>query len=213
MTIAHPPQTVEALRARLAVRRDKTLVSLIAFAGLRPGEALALRWGDIREHSVFATKAISLGEEKGTKTGKERVVPLMKPVVQDLSEWKLASGRPDDTALVFPAADGGLWKDHDYRNRRRRLFKPSANPVGIAKPYDLRHSYASLRFAERANPAEIADEMGHSLEVLFSTCAHVIAELKGAGPVSAEELILEAHRGHILPTSSEDATSMTGSEQ
>ena len=55
--------------------------------------------------------------------------------------------------------------------------------------------------------------MGHSLEVLFSTYAHVIAELKGAGPVSAEELILEARRGHILTTSSEDATSMTGSEQ
>ncbi len=38
-----------------------------------------------------------------------------------------------------------------------------------------------MLFAERANPAEIADEMGHSLEVLFSTYAHVIAELKGAG--------------------------------
>ena len=188
-------------------------MSLIAYAGLRPGEALALRWGDIREHSVFVTKAVSLGEEKGTKTGKERVVPLMKPVIQDLNEWKMVSGRPDDNTLVFPASDGGLWKDHDYRNWRKRVFKPAANPLGIAKPYDLRHSYASLRFAERANPAEIADEMGHSLEVLFSTYAHLIAELKGAGPVSAEALILEARCGHILTTSSEDAASMTGSEQ
>ena len=77
----------------------------------------------------------------------------MKPVVQDLNEWKLASGRPDDTALVFPAADGGLWKDHDYRNWRRRLFKPTANPLGIAKPYDLRHSYASLRFGRESQPS------------------------------------------------------------
>ncbi len=77
---------------------------------------MALRWGDIREHSVFVIRAVSLGEEKSTKTGKERVVPLTKPVVQDLNEWKLASGRPDDTALVFPTADGGFWEDHDYRN-------------------------------------------------------------------------------------------------
>jgi hypothetical protein len=55
--------------------------------------------------------------------------------------------------------------------------------------------------------------MGHRLEVVFSTYAHVIADLKGAGRVSAEELILEARRGHVLVTSSEDATSMTGSEQ
>ena len=193
--------------------RDRMLVSLIAYAGLRPGEALALRWGDLGEHSVFVTKAVALGEAKSTKTGKERVVHLMKPVIQDLNEWRLASGRPDDGTLVFPASDGGLWKDHDYRNWRKRVFKPAASLLGIAKPYDLRHSYASVRFAERANPAEIADEMGHSLEVLFSTYAHVIAELKGAGQVSAESLILEARRGHISVTSSEDLTSMAGSEQ
>ena len=93
------------------------------------------------------------------------------------------------------------------------MFKSAAAPVGIARPYDLRHSYASLRFAERANPAEIADEMGHSLEVLFNTYAHVIAELKGAGPVTAEALILEALRGHILVTSSGDSTATTRSAQ
>ena len=58
---------------------------------------------------------------------------------------------------------------------------------------------------------EIAEEMGHSLEVLFSTYAHVIKELKGLGPVSSEDLILEARRGHILVTSSEDSTATTGS--
>ena len=120
-------------------------------------------------------------------------------------------GRPADDALVFAASTGEHWQDHDYRNWRKRVFKPAAVPVGIARPYDLRHSYASLRFAERANPAEIADEMGHSLEVLFNTYAHVIAELKGVGPVSAEALILEVRSGHILVTSPENTTATTGS--
>ena len=31
-----------------------------------------------------------------------------------LAEWKLACGRPADTELVFPAASGGPWLDHDY---------------------------------------------------------------------------------------------------
>jgi integrase len=56
-----------------------------------------------------------------------------------------------------------------------------------ATPYDLRHSFASLMFHEQRNPLEIADMMGHSPQVLFSTYAHVIAELRGAAPISAEE--------------------------
>jgi hypothetical protein len=85
-------------------------------------------------------------------------------------------------------------------------LQASATSLGIARPYDPRHSYASLRFAERTNPAEIAEEMGHSLEVLFNTYAHVIADLKGTAAVSAEALIFGARRGHILVTSTENAS-------
>ena len=38
------PSTIEAMRAA-ASARDAALVSVLAYAGLRPGEALALRWG------------------------------------------------------------------------------------------------------------------------------------------------------------------------
>lgn len=44
-------------------------------------------------------------------------------------------------------------------------------------------------FHEQRNPLEIAEMMGHSPQVLFSTYAHVIADLRGAAPVSAEEQI------------------------
>ncbi len=39
-----------------------------------------------------------------------------------------------------------------------------------------------IELAERGNPAEIAEEMGHSLEVPFNPSAHIIADLKGRGP-------------------------------
>jgi integrase len=148
------------------------------------------------------TKAVSLGEEKETKTRRDRIVPLLKPLAQDLNEWKLASGRPNDDVLLFPASEGGLWKDHDYRNWRKRVFKPAASPLGVETRYELRHSYVSLRFAESANAAEIADEVGNSLEVLLSTYTHVIAELRGVSGLSAEALIIEARRVTAQPTTS-----------
>mgnify|MGYP000094203065 CR=1 FL=1 len=54
----HPlaPEQVERLRAHLlgrGLRRDAVLVSLLAYAGLRPGEALALTWGHVRERTIL----------------------------------------------------------------------------------------------------------------------------------------------------------------
>ena len=62
--VAHPPATIEKLRRTLPTLRDATPVSLIAYAGLRPGEALALTWGDIGERSLSIDKAVSFGVEK-----------------------------------------------------------------------------------------------------------------------------------------------------
>jgi integrase len=55
------PVTVEALRGASAAR-DATLISILAYSGLRPQEALALRWDDIRERTILVERAVSLGE-------------------------------------------------------------------------------------------------------------------------------------------------------
>jgi integrase len=195
------PSGVEAIRSQMAMK-DAALVSVMAYAGLRPGEALALTWGDIHKRTIVVNKAVSLGEEKDTKTGRERSVPLRKALAQDLKKWKLKSGRPSDDQLVFPAKLGGLWRDHDYRNWRKRNFMTAVEMSGVVcpRPYDLRHCCASLRFAEGVNPAEIASEMGHSLETLLGTYTHVIKELAGQGVVSGDKLIGAARRVHILVT-------------
>jgi integrase len=73
--------------------------------------------------------------------------------------------RPSDSMLVFPAHDGGLWSNQDWRNWRQRIFAPAAEAIGLAKetrPYDLRHTAASLLIAAGRNPIHVAKQMGHS---------------------------------------------------
>src|SRR5439155_17736566 len=70
-------------------------------------------------------------------------------------------------------------------------YQPIAASAGLdsARPYDLRHSFASLLFAQGTNPAEVAEQMGHTLQTLLSTYIHVIEELRGAERKPAEDLI------------------------
>ena len=94
------PGTIEVMRVALDAR-DATLISILAYAGLRPGEALGLRWGDVREQTLLVQRAISLGEEADTKTRQHRTVRLLAPLAADLQAWRMAAGRPDDCELVF----------------------------------------------------------------------------------------------------------------
>ena len=90
----------------VAGARDATLISVLAYAGLRPGEALALQWRDVREQTILIERALSLGQEDDTKTDAHRTVRLLSPLAADLREWRLRSGRPGAQSLVFPSRSG-----------------------------------------------------------------------------------------------------------
>jgi integrase len=98
--------------------------------------------------------------------------------------------------VCLPMKDGRFWTDNAYRNWRSRIFAGAATAVGLdnARPYDLRHSLASLLFAEGRNPAEIAEMMGHSIETLLGTYVGVIEELRGE-PQQLAETLIRAARG------------------
>lgn len=91
------PATIERMRAAVSAR-DATLISVLAHAGLRPGEALGLQWREIRDNTILVERSISLGEAKDTKTSAHRTVRPLGPLAADLSEWRLRSGRPAEIA-------------------------------------------------------------------------------------------------------------------
>lgn len=127
-----PPGGVERLRAWLLKHRelrDATLVSVLAYAGVRPQEALALRWRSIGERTLLVEEAVAYGRLKGQKSGRPpRTVRLLDPLRRDLADWWLACGRPGDEAFLFAASDGGPWPLHDWQNWRRRTFSAAASP-------------------------------------------------------------------------------------
>ena len=155
------PATVEAMRRALDVR-DAALISVLAHAGLRPGEALGLRWGDVRDRTLLVQRSISLGEEADTKTRQHRTVRLLAPLDSDLRSWRSAAGRPDDSQLVFPGKDGRPWTQAAYQSWRRRAFNrglmlpvlrtPARTICGIAS----RHFCSTRVLASSTSPVSSA---------------------------------------------------------
>ena len=106
------PATVEAMRSA-ASHRDATLLSVLAYAGLRPSEALALHWSDVRAQTILVQRALSLGEDADTKTHQHRTVRLLAPLRDDLERWRRSA--PGNT-LVFPGHDGDAWSLPAYQS-------------------------------------------------------------------------------------------------
>ncbi len=184
-------------------QRDATLVSLLAYAGLRPQEALALSWGAVRERTILIERAASMGEIRSTKgSGRTRTVRLLGPLAQDLAEWRLVCGRPDEDKLVLPDPGGEVWRGGQWQGWTTRNFSAAKAAAGApdARPYDLRHSFVSLLIHEGLSIVEVARQAGHNPTLTLDTYAHVFDEFDAAERVPAEAAIRQA-RDELVPVS------------
>lgn len=166
--------------------RDATMVSVLAYAGPRPGEQLALQWRHVQRRVI---------RFYAPKTKRERTVRILGPLAEDLAKYRASCGNPDDAALVFPRADGAMWVETDWRNWRADVFYEARDAVGLSAalvPYDLRHSFVSLLIAEGQSVLEVARQAGHSPQTCLRTYAHLFDEYDPTERVSAEEQIRKA---------------------
>jgi integrase len=193
------PETIERMRALVLARdlpRDAALLSLLAYAGLRPGEAFALRWDCVGDRALIVEHGRADGPLKATKTDRIRTVGLLRPVIEDLDGWRAAAPAADG-GLLFPRRDGDVFRDADYQNWRRRNFDPVAGAAGAvdATPYTLRHSFASLLVQAGWNALEIATEMGNSPEVVQRDYSHLFREFARGERINPEPLIAAVRLG------------------
>jgi len=149
--------------ARLADEsgQHRALVLVLAYTGVRWGEAVALRVADVeflRRRLTVHANAVQLGVDHAvgaTKGRMVRSVPVPAFVLDELS-LQCAGKAPDD--LVFgvdgylprPKSDGG-W------------FAGAVKRAGVQPitPHDLRHTCASLAVSAGANVLAVARMLGH----------------------------------------------------
>ena len=169
------------------------LFRLLAFSGMRKGEALALTWNDVnfKTNELRINKAISRGKEgqlylKSTKTGVARTIKMDESTIAVLKEWKKQQ-KQDYLVLGFNTMQP---KQLIFSNEVNEFLQPTKtrkwilhvqNKYNLKKitTHGLRHTHCSLLFEAGASLKEVQDRLGHSdVKTTMDIYAHVTKKAK-----------------------------------
>jgi len=158
----------------------------------------------LRFHFERQQKAIKEREAKGLSYGEQKI-----------KEWVMRE-RPKQAhlyasaKLIFPKSTGSA----PTITNPRKEFKDMVQRAGIAgehstiRWYDLRHTHASILLTKNEPHHEIAERMGHSVNMLLNTYAHVLKSRRGAGSTLIAELI-PVKSDQTYPSTEKDSASET----
>ena len=175
------PFTVEEVRALIGrIRPDyRDYLTVRFLTGMRSGEAHGLKW----KHIDFARRQISVretfthGRTEYTKTdGSQRDISMSQPVFEALTSQKQKTGA-DAEGYVFCTREG---TPIDNKNFDRRVWRPLLRHLNLKsrRPYQMRHTCATLWLAAGENPEWIARQLGHTnTEMLFRVYSRYVPNL------------------------------------
>ena len=157
-----------------------TLVYLLAYGGLRWGEAAALRRRscDLPRSRIEIVEAVSeVGGELHygpTKNNRSRTVAI-PGFLRSLLTDHLGRHVPDNpAALVFTSPQGAPLRNSNFR---RQVWYPAVEQAGLPRGlriHDLRHTCASLLISAGANPKAVQIHLGHSsISVTMDRYTHI----------------------------------------
>lgn len=143
------PEEFQSLIQELP-ERARVIVLLAGTTGLRRGELIGLRWGDINFELSQAdvTRSIWRNVEGDTKTEvSRRPVPLHPIVIEALERWRKESLYASEADFVFPSIEKNGTQPISPETILRRQIRPALKKLGITKRvgfHTFRHTLGTL---------------------------------------------------------------------
>lgn len=170
------------------------LFRILAFSGMRKGEALALTWNDInfKDGTVTISKTLTRGEgnrliiQTPKTANSKRVVSLDGQTLEILKRWRTTQKKTYFMLGYNTMKKGQLV----FSNQKNELLQPSVTRkyiVAICEKYGLkqitthgfRHTHCSLLFEAGASIKEVQDRLGHTdVQTTMNIYAHVTKNRK-----------------------------------
>ncbi len=174
------PFTLEQVQQMLTtVRADwRHYFTVRFFTGMRTGEAHGLKWKyvDFDKRLILVRETFVLGEDEYTKTdSSQRDIQMTQVVYEALRTQHAATAHLGD--YVFCNRQG---KPIDNDNFGSRVWYPLLRHLDLKRrrPYQMRHTAATLWLASGEAPEWIARQLGHSsTEMLFRVYSRYVPNL------------------------------------
>jgi len=142
------------------------LVYTLFWTGMRPSEALALRWEDVdlKRGSLSISKSRYMGTENSTKTAaSEREIRLLPGVIEVLSAMK----------PLHVAVNEHIFKNHEgkpvnFHTWRAKDWYRALRATGLRerKPYASRHTFISAGLSNGVNIKWLGEYCGTSVTMI-----------------------------------------------
>jgi integrase len=173
------PFTLDQVQQMLGVVRPdyRDYFTTRFFTGMRTGECHGLKWKyvDFERCLILVRETIVGGKEEYTKTdASQRDIVMSQLVFDALQAQHKATGTMD---YVFCNRAG---EPLDTNNFTKRVWYPLLRHLGLAlrRPYQTRHTAATLWLAAGETPEWIARQLGHaSTEMLFRVYSRFVPNL------------------------------------
>ena len=168
---------------------------------MRTGEIDGLKWEyvDFERREILVRETLIAGQTEYTKTdGSQREIPMFGPVYEALKEQFKATGKL--SKYVFCNREG---KPLEHNNVTKRVWYPLLRSLGLKKrrPYQTRHTAATLLLASGENPEWVARTLGHSsTEMLFKVYSRYIPNLTRMDGSAFERLL----QGRVIEETPEE---------
>lgn len=173
------------------VRADfKDYLQVRFLTGMRTGEINGLKWKyvDFEHRLILVRETHVMGEDDYTKTdGSQRDIQMSQPVHDALLRQKEITGRVSE--YVFCNL---LGQPLDNTNFTKRVWYPLLRHLGyeLRRPYQMRHTAATLWLAAGEAPEWIARQLGHtSTEMLFKTYSRYVPNMTRQDGSAMERLL------------------------
>jgi len=160
--------TVTQLSMIIAVLdvRERLIAKLAGICGMRPGEIVGLKWGDMQPDGLHITRGIYRRLVQTPKTHKGvRTVALPQSVVEDLNTWRAIARNTSPDAWVFPSENNNtpLWANNAWYDK----IRPTISKLGMAwvNYQVLRRTSVTLLNAQGADGTIVAAQLGHTVDV------------------------------------------------
>lgn len=148
------------------------------FTGMRTGEINGLQWKyiDFERQQILVRETWVRNQIEYTKTdGSQREIDMSQPVYEALQRQFHITGQK--SPFVFCNRDGS---PTDLNNFTNRVWYPLLRYLSLEKrrPYQTRHTTATLWLGAGENPEWVARQLGHTnTEMLFKTYSRFIPNL------------------------------------